>query len=102
MRDAEAFMNEIMNEEASDDSMDDIQLNFCQNMRNGKCTIGDSCTKFHPVEEMEDDDPENEQKCNICLEGIKSRGRRFGLLDQCDHAFCLECIREWRTTYIKN
>jgi E3 ubiquitin-protein ligase makorin len=23
-------------------------------------------------------------------------GRRFGLLTSCTHAFCVECIREWR------
>jgi len=37
--------------------------------------------------------------CGICLEKILSkRGRRFGLLNNCVHAFCLECIRDWRAS----
>lgn len=36
-------------------------------------------------------------ECGICLETVVDRpGRRFGLLTSCAHAFCLECIREWR------
>lgn len=38
-------------------------------------------------------------ECGICLEKVLSKpnpaARRFGLL-ACDHAFCLNCIREWR------
>ena len=38
--------------------------------------------------------------CSICLETVldnpdKSQ-RKFGLLD-CQHAFCLSCIRQWRS-----
>lgn len=36
-------------------------------------------------------------ECGICLEKVmEQRGRRFGLLSNCTHAFCLGCIREWR------
>ena len=35
--------------------------------------------------------------CAICLDRVlEERGRRFGLLTGCPHAFCLPCIREWR------
>ncbi|EER12691.1 makorin, putative [Perkinsus marinus ATCC 50983] len=34
--------------------------------------------------------------CAICDEDIVARGRRFGLLENCSHPFCLECIRRWR------
>ncbi|XP_015905846.2 probable E3 ubiquitin-protein ligase makorin-1 [Parasteatoda tepidariorum] len=38
--------------------------------------------------------------CGICLEVIldkeKIAHRRFGILEKCNHVFCLECIREWR------
>ena len=38
-------------------------------------------------------------ECGICLERVLSKvnpaDRRFGLLN-CDHAFCLKCIRGWR------
>eukprot|EP00656_Telonema_subtile_P049502 TRINITY_DN6172_c0_g1_i1.p1 TRINITY_DN6172_c0_g1~~TRINITY_DN6172_c0_g1_i1.p1 ORF type:complete len:271 (+),score=43.69 TRINITY_DN6172_c0_g1_i1:133-945(+) len=40
-------------------------------------------------------------ECGICLEEVTadsraSAERRFGLLEGCNHAFCLECIRNWR------
>ncbi|CAM9799549.1 unnamed protein product [Scytosiphon promiscuus] len=34
-------------------------------------------------------------KCGICLENIPASGKRFGLLN-CDHVYCLECLRTWR------
>jgi len=36
------------------------------------------------------------QECAICHENIVREGRKFGLLTGCTHAFCLDCIREWR------
>lgn len=37
-------------------------------------------------------------ECGVCFESPVAIGRKFGLLQYCDHAFCLECIREWRGT----
>ena len=38
-------------------------------------------------------------ECAICLERVLgTRGRKFGLLENCEHAFCLACIRSWRAT----
>lgn len=37
--------------------------------------------------------------CGICLEVIMEkpgREQRFGILPNCNHIFCLECIRTWR------
>merc|ERR1719456_798728 len=28
--------------------------------------------------------------------GSRKKGERFGMLESCDHAFCLSCIRSWR------
>ena len=40
-----------------------------------------------------------EVECAICMERVLDKAapaeRKFGLLD-CDHAFCLGCIRGWR------
>lgn len=40
-------------------------------------------------------------ECSVCLETVLSKAnpadRRFGLLS-CEHAFCLPCIRGWRST----
>ncbi|CAF1024484.1 unnamed protein product [Adineta steineri] len=41
-----------------------------------------------------------DKKCGICLETVWDRDgdKRFGLLENCDHIFCLECIRKWRSS----
>ncbi|CAI8596183.1 unnamed protein product [Vicia faba] len=43
-----------------------------------------------------------EIECNVCLERVLSKPkpseRKFGLLPECDHAFCLSCIRNWRNS----
>ena len=38
-------------------------------------------------------------QCGVCLEPIVARRKRFGLLEGCDHPFCIECLREWRSTH---
>mmetsp|Transcript_35834 Transcript_35834/g.82258 ORF Transcript_35834/g.82258 Transcript_35834/m.82258 type:complete len:326 (+) Transcript_35834:43-1020(+) len=35
-------------------------------------------------------------ECGICFENIGRKGEQFGMLESCDHAFCLSCIRSWR------
>lgn len=39
-----------------------------------------------------------DKSCGICFEVImeKAREQRFGILPNCNHIFCLECIRKWR------
>ncbi|GAB0494271.1 hypothetical protein MMPV_005563 [Pyropia vietnamensis] len=37
-------------------------------------------------------------RCALCHESVRGRGRRFGLLTECDHVFCLECVRSVRST----
>lgn len=37
--------------------------------------------------------------CHICLEAVKEKNAgeaRFGLLPNCNHCFCITCIRKWR------
>ncbi|EFP11752.1 hypothetical protein CRE_26745 [Caenorhabditis remanei] len=39
-----------------------------------------------------------EQKtCGICMENVLHKNLRFGILNGCQHCFCLDCIRQWRT-----
>jgi len=40
-----------------------------------------------------------EKTCGVCLEVVwnKENDQRFGLLENCDHVFCLQCIRTWRS-----
>ena len=38
--------------------------------------------------------------CGICMEHILEKDnhqeRRFGIMSNCNHIFCLPCIRKWR------
>ncbi|KAJ7949152.1 Zinc finger CCCH domain-containing protein 69 [Quillaja saponaria] len=41
-------------------------------------------------------------ECSVCLERVLSKPtaaeRKFGLLSECDHPFCISCIRNWRSS----
>ncbi|OWM90330.1 hypothetical protein CDL15_Pgr014632 [Punica granatum] len=43
-----------------------------------------------------------EIECSVCLEPILSKPtaaeRKFGILSECDHPFCITCIRNWRSS----
>ena len=41
-------------------------------------------------------------QCGICFELTAKVGRRFGLLTHCEHAFCISCIRKWRSSLVVN
>lgn len=44
----------------------------------------------------------SEKLCGICMDTVwgkeKEADRRFGILENCNHVFCLECIRKWRAS----
>lgn len=61
----------------------------------------EQCKESHrlKVEQEEALNRSKEKTCGICLDVILDKKRaRFGLLDNCDHVFCLECIRTWRSS----
>uniref|UniRef100_A0A182PEP5 RING-type E3 ubiquitin transferase n=1 Tax=Anopheles epiroticus TaxID=199890 RepID=A0A182PEP5_9DIPT len=42
-----------------------------------------------------------DQTCDICLEVVTEKPlgkRRFGILPNCKHTFCVECIKTWRNS----
>jgi hypothetical protein len=41
-----------------------------------------------------------EKACGICMETVweKESDKRFGILENCNHIFCLDCIRKWRSS----
>ncbi|XP_019437110.1 PREDICTED: zinc finger CCCH domain-containing protein 69-like isoform X1 [Lupinus angustifolius] len=43
-----------------------------------------------------------EIECSVCLERVLSKPtaaeRKFGVLSECDHPFCISCIRNWRSS----
>ncbi|CAF0858055.1 unnamed protein product [Didymodactylos carnosus] len=40
--------------------------------------------------------------CGICLENVPNSKRLFGILDNCDHVFCYECIVGWKRSKYSN
>ncbi|XP_018493819.1 E3 ubiquitin-protein ligase makorin-1-like [Galendromus occidentalis] len=45
-------------------------------------------------------EPSSELQCGICLDVVTAKeaesSRIFGILEECPHVFCLDCIKEWR------
>ncbi|GLD94359.1 hypothetical protein PINS_up002970 [Pythium insidiosum] len=73
----------------------------------GLCRYGDKCFNSHEqdsaaasLEEQvlveREIEYSKDLECGICLEKVLSKGERFGVLSNCDHAFCLSCVRNWR------
>ncbi|KAK9107039.1 hypothetical protein Syun_023050 [Stephania yunnanensis] len=87
----------------------------CPHIHGNLCTI---CEKYclHPFRPDERDEHINacernkrhlealkhsqEIECSVCLDRVLSKPipseRKFGLLSECDHPFCISCIRNWR------
>ncbi|KAG6381587.1 hypothetical protein JVT61DRAFT_181 [Boletus reticuloceps] len=66
----------------------------------GHCTRGDQCWFRHDLAKVALDDERiqfNAEACCICLE----KPTTYGLLTDCSHIFCLECIRQWRSPAAK-
>ncbi|KAF4673625.1 hypothetical protein FOL47_010301 [Perkinsus chesapeaki] len=94
-----------------EDCYSDYGIGVCRFYQSGLCKFGEACRNLH-IHEGEScrADPQWEEKdrrhkarlatrnvlCAICDDDVIASGKRFGLLENCDHPFCLECIREWR------
>ncbi|KAI6044285.1 hypothetical protein EDC04DRAFT_423974 [Pisolithus marmoratus] len=65
----------------------------CKYYVRGHCTRGDRCWFRH---ELPNAPPEQAQfdaeNCSICME----KPITYGLMTDCSHVFCLQCIRQWR------
>jgi len=44
----------------------------------------------------EDLDESRDFECERCGDYVVEKGKRFGVLTDCDHCFCLQCIKEYR------
>ncbi|KAK9467528.1 hypothetical protein V1512DRAFT_261395 [Lipomyces arxii] len=77
----------------------------CKFLRSGECRRGAECWFLHdePVRSVPTEDFHNglegehdneDECCGICM----SRPAVYGLLLNCKHVFCADCIREWRAT----
>jgi len=45
---------------------------------------------------------EGDKECGICYKSILSQGRKFGIMASCNHTFCLDCIKTFRTNNNKD
>ena len=64
----------------------------------GICRFGDRCELRHDAQDVEHhNDPQEQLMCGICLEPVgREHNKRFGLLQGCEHVYCLHCLRTWR------
>lgn len=81
------------------------QFQVCEFLKKGGCRFGDKCKFYHPKDmakkSVNGSDMILDDECCICLDKVIASGKQFGVLDGCDHTFCLDCIRGWRSTYDK-
>lgn len=88
----------------------------CPHIHGGLCsTCGKNCLHPFRLKECEEHKRSCERRqkhldslkhsqdieCSVCLERVLSKPtsteRKFGLLSECDHPFCITCIRNWRS-----
>jgi len=62
------------------------------------CKFLDNCRRTNCPYGHEEfpDNSINDNCCNICLSDIYKMNKRFGLLLECDHKFCVQCLRQHR------
>ncbi|KAG9312955.1 hypothetical protein JVU11DRAFT_6390 [Chiua virens] len=67
---------------------------LCKYYAKGHCIRGDQCWFRHVLKVPPNDEriQFSAETCCICLE----KPITYGLLADCSHVFCLECIRQWR------
>ena len=87
-----------------------------------RCTYGDECMFLHTKDleiikqtlckfkthcmkrgcqfghEVQPESPDiSDDNCGICWENIYTSKKRFGLLSDCDHKFCIDCVKKHRS-----
>ena len=62
---------------------------YCNNLR---------CVFQHNKDESDEvSDMNSETICGICHDDVQDTNRRYGLLQNCSHIFCLNCIKTYRS-----
>lgn len=74
----------------SEKDSEDICVFFLQ----GECKFGAKCKKKHPKVDEEMLKIPEDFDCGICMSKVKANNKTFGLLPNCEHIFCLDCIRQ--------
>ena len=94
------------------ESLKFVRKTKCVFYGKGSCRNGSSCRFQHnspdketscnnkklPFPICQETTPQEPVACGICYDNIES----FGLLNGCDHAFCIACISTWRKDAAKS
>lgn len=74
-----------------------VNQNIAQNYycRMGIHCYDNQCIFIHDTEK--DYNIQSETICGICHDEIKNTEKRFGLLQNCNHIYCLDCIKTYRS-----
>lgn len=68
----------------------------CRFYLQGHCRYGDYCQLLHEDPNLKNGQ-DAQHTCGICLEPIGPEyNKRFGLLEGCDHVYCMDCVMTWR------
>eukprot|EP00550_Attheya_septentrionalis_P003388 CAMPEP_0198290886 /NCGR_PEP_ID=MMETSP1449-20131203/8588_1 /TAXON_ID=420275 /ORGANISM="Attheya septentrionalis, Strain CCMP2084" /LENGTH=272 /DNA_ID=CAMNT_0043989445 /DNA_START=65 /DNA_END=883 /DNA_ORIENTATION=+ len=71
----------------------------CPFFQQGNCHFGESCRYSHSVGDVDDTERSSDTRtCGICLDDVPDSGKQFGLLLNCNHCFCYDCLTKWRQT----
>ncbi|GFR92210.1 E3 ubiquitin-protein ligase makorin-1, partial [Elysia marginata] len=83
---------------------------LCKYFQRGHCKFGAQCKYSHAQDSAEAAQSQRkrdgEQECSICYDKVLANKEtsddaatsKFGILQNCNHCFCLSCISQWRTT----
>ena len=76
---------------------DIIKLTICKfksNCHNREC-------KFGHIDQIENQENNSisDDICGICWDNIYTSNKRFGILSNCEHKFCIYCIRKHKQNY---
>lgn len=44
----------------------------------------------------------HDETCSICCEQILGSDKKFGLLENCKHFYCFDCIKTWESQKLKS
>ena len=86
--------------EMEDRSSSTSTRKVCGFYRAGYCMFGERCRNLHPDDAGEPlalsiaGDQEERAECGICMSTPVNRV--YGLLNNCNCVFCLDCIKNWR------
>lgn len=85
---------------SGDDEKEHVERHDHRNLQRKRSRLSESNSIGE--NSLEKADGNGETACGVCLEDVVKARKRFALLTYCQHAFCVDCIGEWRKTFGKD